>query len=169
MWIDPLGHAIEVDDHWSFVAQERFGEDSYESFIDSHTPRNVPEKENWDAVDEANTELAAEADAMIHEGWIRVVGQGGGLGGFSNSIGIQGMLDPMIRNQGVLNEISYTTDADELIVEVVRPGEKPPRTFYIPAGAPVISTLMRQRIAEGVSLDELRRRPIHVRSHRRSR
>src|SRR5437899_238017 len=102
MWISPEGKVYEVDEHWNLVAQQRFGVESYEDLDDPYE------------------KITAEMDKMLLEGWIRIVGQSGGMGQ-GNDIGIQGTLDSMIRNQGILNEISYTTDADELIVEVVRP------------------------------------------------
>ena len=163
MWISPNGIVHEVDNHLDFVAQTRFGADNSEDYADKTGDPDV-----------YNT-LSEEAETMLEAGWIRVVGHSGGLGGFANDIGIQGTLDSLIDNQRVLDrEVIAYTDANELIVEIVHPGERGNQTFYVKMEDArregLIKATMRRRIAEGVLLSDLRRRvgrDVHVRGHRR--
>jgi len=151
MWIEPRGTAHEVGDHYDFVA-EWSGLPRYDEGGDT-------------------SQLAEESDNMLNRGWIRVVDAGGGMM-TGNDIGFQGRLDAMIKNKWVIDSIILQNRRDTVIVEIIRPTkddmiERGSKSFYIPyeeaAHHGFMKSLMRQRIADGVSLTELRRRPPETR------
>jgi len=165
MWIEPNGTTHEVYDHYDFIIAWA----------------GLPRYDDAGEMDH----LAAESDDMLNRGWIRVVDVGGGMM-TGNNIGFQGTLDAMIKNKWVIDSIILNNRRDTVIVEVIRPGaldvessqyKSGSKSFYISyeeaAHHGFMKALMKQRIADGISLTELRRRPVQrevrVRRYRRRR